>query len=602
MESTENKYAHLLQPIRELTKNWDVDLASELNDYLEELDEMCITFDEGKIRMNFAEAALLIQGSACIYSKKVELLHHLVYQTLECINDKNKKQDKHASASQEDNAKGTSRSHNADDDDDSTFVSLDDDISENSQKTDSNMSANVAPLRPESLIPPEAYEKHKLPLISMKGEVVCSQKDFSISLFIPGEENLILLTLSSTFRLLEDKLSIQTKTRVSAPQKQNGFTQPAEGAAGCEANADDAAGDAGENFLPLEDNGMEVDNEPEERIERHRAPSEGRMIRERREVESNKARREEEEETPATNAWTFNDPYVAFREDKPLKAGKCYRVPEGLDDAGKRKRKRPVLLQDLRSWFTGTFDPPEHKLKNGPTFTVLNDIYLSTMKDKLKSRKRLYRKVGMVVSDKELRQTFLQPEGAGLQGEEPVEGLQHPDLLGGDEENSDNEHEPFPDDIPAEFGGRQDFIPADQTDELCYEDHVKLCVEQLVASSRSYIQETALSRRVKDWEDKMQPVLTLQEERSAFDIHDYSDRIVGALRSVGHRRSFASIVSGLDNFEACKHMLASLQLANDYTVEIDSVQGLEENLDTMGLTLLSTHRAADRFKTLKAST
>lgn len=37
-----------------------------------QLDEMCITFDGGKTRLNFAEAALLIQGSTCIYSKKVK--------------------------------------------------------------------------------------------------------------------------------------------------------------------------------------------------------------------------------------------------------------------------------------------------------------------------------------------------------------------------------------------------------------------------------------------------------------------------------------------------------------------------------------------------
>lgn len=40
--------------------------------------------------------------------------------------------------------------------------------------------------------------------------------------------------------------------------------------------------------------------------------------------------------------------------------------------------------------------------------------------------------------------------------------------------------------------------------------------------------------------------------------------------------------------------------ANDYTVEIDSCAGLEGSLDTMALTLLSTHRATDRFATLKA--
>ena len=39
---------------------------------------------------------------------------------------------------------------------------------------------------------------------------------------------------------------------------------------------------------------------------------------------------------------------------------------------------------------------------------------------------------GVVMSEEELRRTFLQPEEAGPQhqGEEPVEGLRHADLLG----------------------------------------------------------------------------------------------------------------------------------------------------------------------------
>lgn len=47
-----------------------------------------------------------------------------------------------------------------------------------------------------------------------------------------------------------------------------------------------------------------------------------------------------------------------------------------------------------------------------------------------------------------------------------------------------------------------------------------------------------------------------------FDIHDYSDRVVSALSGVGQRRAFSSIVAGLDNFEVCKYLLASLQLVN----------------------------------------
>ncbi|TNM91685.1 hypothetical protein fugu_020065, partial [Takifugu bimaculatus] len=84
--------------------------------------------------------------------------------------------------------------------------------------------------------------------------------------------------------------------------------------------------------------------------------------------------------------------------------------------------------------------------------------------------------------------------------------------------------------------------------------------EQLLVSSRGFTQETALSQRVRDWEDAIQPELLRLEARPAFDIHDYSDRVVAALGSVARRRSFASIVAGLDNVEVCKYLLASLQL------------------------------------------
>jgi len=36
-EGLEGRFAHLLQPIKDLTKNWDVDIAAYLEDYLEEV-------------------------------------------------------------------------------------------------------------------------------------------------------------------------------------------------------------------------------------------------------------------------------------------------------------------------------------------------------------------------------------------------------------------------------------------------------------------------------------------------------------------------------------------------------------------------------------
>ncbi|MED6240468.1 hypothetical protein ATANTOWER_021580, partial [Ataeniobius toweri] len=408
MESTESRYAHLLQPIRELTKNWEIDVASELNDYLEELDEMCITLDGGKTRLNFAEAALLIQGSTCIYSKKVELLHSLVYQTLQYINNKSKKRSKEAAEALHGAAGATQMSHDAEDVDE--FTPLETEVFETFQKSDLDTIVNVVPLPPESLIPPETHEKNKLPLISVKGEVVCSQKDFRINLFIPGQEDLILLMSKSAAAsrfLLDQNL------------------EPIEMEHPAEAASTIPPDDAAENFLPINED-MDLDQDPEEHIERQQvssqAQSEGQIIRERRDLEVEK---QEEMIPAAVETWTLHDPYSVNGEDKPFKAGKCYKVPNGLDDGGKRKRRRPALLQDFRTWFSGTFDPPEPKLKVGPTFPDLNYIYLSFIKDKVKKQKRICRRAGVVMSEEELRRTFLQPEEV-----EPVDEFRHAELPG----------------------------------------------------------------------------------------------------------------------------------------------------------------------------
>ena len=81
------RYATLLGPVRDLAQNWSIDIAQELEEYLSELENITISFEDGNT-LNFAEAALLIQGSACVYSKKVEHLYALVYNTLNQVVEK----------------------------------------------------------------------------------------------------------------------------------------------------------------------------------------------------------------------------------------------------------------------------------------------------------------------------------------------------------------------------------------------------------------------------------------------------------------------------------------------------------------------------------
>ena len=46
---------------RDLADNWNIDVAAELEEYLEDLESVVISFDGGKSNLNFAEAALMIQ-------------------------------------------------------------------------------------------------------------------------------------------------------------------------------------------------------------------------------------------------------------------------------------------------------------------------------------------------------------------------------------------------------------------------------------------------------------------------------------------------------------------------------------------------------------
>jgi len=91
-EDAETRFKALLQPIRDLASNWEVDVAETLENYLEDLEHVRLSLD-GKTDLNFAEAALLIQGSTAIYSKKVEYLHQLVLQALELITTQRKNAD-----------------------------------------------------------------------------------------------------------------------------------------------------------------------------------------------------------------------------------------------------------------------------------------------------------------------------------------------------------------------------------------------------------------------------------------------------------------------------------------------------------------------------
>ncbi|XP_074997132.1 condensin-2 complex subunit H2 [Calonectris borealis] len=594
MEEVESRFLHLLQPIRDLTKNWEVDVAAQLGEYLEELDQICISFDNGKTTMNFIEAALLIQGSACIYSRKVEYLYSLVYQTLDFIS--NKKREKQPSSVGQD-GKDADASFGAEEEEE--FLSLDD-IRDSSQanvdmrKDHQPNAVNIVPLTPMSLVPPEEAEKRDNPLFSRKGEILASRKDFRMNTCTPHATGAFLLELAGL-----SPTCLQERQRDGSPGRAEGAPSCILGSGrecvstcGAPVQALSFSEDGGAAG-PDDDNsrGDDMPGAPEDDVEMTPAANEhveaqrstprakGYVLRERAPAEDPKDHIKE-----MLDPWQSLDPF-GDSEEKPFKKGRPFLVPYGLDDAvgSKRKRKGPRKLQDFMKWFSAAYNDVADSRKTkrkGPTFADLEVLYWRQLKERTAAQRKLQSRAGPLWPPPHEEELDLLEEERGADCHEGA---------GDFAELEDIQPEGL------EEPGEGALGPPDPGS-LGYEELVRRNVELFIADSQKYARETELSQHIRHWEERMGPLLREQEERAAFDIHGYGVALAGRCGGLGQWRSFASLVAGQPPFEVCRYMLASLQLANDYVVELAQGPGLEQALDTMRLRLLTHRQAHDRFR------
>ncbi|XP_073155869.1 uncharacterized protein [Henckelia pumila] len=85
-ESSSAKFLQTVQSLRDLEANWSVDLAKNLEEYLLKICSGEILNNEDSLgSVNFAEAALVLQGSVQVYGRKVKYLYSLVLHALEFI-------------------------------------------------------------------------------------------------------------------------------------------------------------------------------------------------------------------------------------------------------------------------------------------------------------------------------------------------------------------------------------------------------------------------------------------------------------------------------------------------------------------------------------
>lgn len=165
--------------------NWDVDIANELAEYADELKNITYSLDDGR-KLNFAEAALLIQGSAMIYSRKVEYLYTLTHQTLEMMAEKKKQQQRDRLPEDDESLWGR---------DVDEFLTLDDltpaaniDVVEDAAAMPAR---NLLSRTPIAFLP--SMDRSSGHLLSSKGDVIGRKDDFRMNTSVIADNGALLL-------------------------------------------------------------------------------------------------------------------------------------------------------------------------------------------------------------------------------------------------------------------------------------------------------------------------------------------------------------------------------------------------------------------------
>ncbi|XP_076114530.1 condensin-2 complex subunit H2-like [Mytilus galloprovincialis] len=627
----ETRFSQLIQPIRDLTKNWDVNIAEQLEDYLSELEKVTITFDGGLTTMNFAEAAMVIQGSACVYSKKVEYLYTLVYQTLDLLANKKKQKTGNEDGNNNEDDQGDN------DGEDEEFLTLDD-IQEHKnivlkEESDDKCIPPI-PQMPLSLIPFDDCDKGDKPLLSKSGEVLASRNDFKMNTCSVHTTGTLLLDMTH-LALLKKSLQMSFSTHesmhidphltdsepnsipnnvdqanmsVDHDDNDNAFEPPLEDLMDMPQSDDinmpptDEV-DGGPHVEEVHQNAMETGDAATEDIVELKRSSRNKQVK----LIPPKQ---------IVNLWEPIDPHDAGKiVERPFKKGTSFlRIPACLEDPTSKKRKRrPAppkqlpLTEFIMQQNSQRSKFPKNKLKC-PTFPEFEQKYYEEYKRRLSIHK----------NERKLR-TFIQEDIEEEEEEDDVENMIDDPIdegLGFDAgDNVDLDESPLIDDklfqamelaMESHHGGfevSRRMSEAQVIDKSTvisdYEELVRQHVDQYLASAQEYAQITELSQRVSEWEDKVLPKLAEEDERPPFDINIYGTFIIDNLEKK-KSKPFTQIVKHKQTYDVCRTFLASLMLANTSNVKIHQVGNFDEGIDKYELELLTTVRHFEQLEEYQA--
>ncbi|GAB9467123.1 Condensin-2 complex subunit h2 [Globisporangium polare] len=608
MSAESSRFTHLLQPIRDLSKNWNIDLAQELEEYLDELEHLNIAFDPqddgdasssqqfsqssiassqgtgGARVMNFAEAALLIQGTSAIYSRKVEYLYALVFQTLAHLS---KQQDRnHHGESQDgttgDNGDGGSDPNGGGGNAHDIFLNPLPMFDELDEARNITLKSNsIETQRPKSGGALAKSNTNIQASISLMGSLIPDERDhgetfklLSCNLHPSG----VLLLDETSKKYLgygegdDDGESGQrgfgsafARERLKNPVAALNFD-----------NDDDDDGGGVDHGYNDEDYGAEGGGTAEGKDDAD-APEIGRQVT-FASAPTYSARVHHEERDP----WAPLDPYDASSAtSRPFRKGRSY--PKRKKEKIKKSNKKGKDDEDEE--VIDGLDDPQFKERfffgaSRPQWSSW--VWTETRENALESKlKKKFCKAPMLVKscdelwkletkwkgllrrceakEEQSAQAMLLQEKAEEEEEQMhalgmnmVNGTNALDLDVNEDGDNDSSADDYDGDAGFETGGDWDqgdnnfeSAPASYTDTsadgydlktnddpdrpLSYEDICRQHIKTFMQGTEKYVRETNLSKQVDEWQAKLNPILKEQDLHPPFDIHTYGRDIIGHL-------------------------------------------------------------------------
>jgi len=616
----DQRFAELLKPIKDLTQNWQVPLADLLSTYIEDLKHVTITFDGGETSVNFAEAALLLQGTASVYGKKVDFLWQMVLQTLDMLRSKKEADGEEGDAEGEGGPTQKGRKKNQLDTT-REFGLLEAELGKNIDVKNEEESLeerknalNFIYITPRQLIEKEGSEQKAVKVNLYMGvqqgkwDILAGKEDFRInSQYVSvtgglGEDLTVdnqYLSVSIDQDYEEDLTLPPASPEQEPPPLATSIFTPAE--------TDDPhnpiAPDPDMSLGNVSHNSIRADGQHDS------TPTTGDCIAS---VLSPQTVLDKTPE-PEVDPWAPLDPYQDMSTPRPMKPKKTIRLPPSLTTKHDKTKPLPPIEQYLMQEMTDSLYNPAMLPNVPPAFYDLAVLEMSRRRarEKEERRKRLAEVPGV------RREVIYDQEHYEEGGQDIFDQVD--DMPEDDDDDGIEIPDNFQDDLPnPHLGGDvgsfvvenigTDGVAESETGDS-YEELVARRVQEFVHKSQEFLKSSELTQRVAKWHQMIGPRLDRVEQRKAFDVHLYGSRVLSSFDDLPETSKescyvpFNTVVRGQKGEEVARYFLSTLMLANTMNVGVSTEPGTDPQLgmDNVRLKLLSSMRHHEQLADFQAA-